>query len=253
MSNHGVRASYDDDEPSGGLPIVRVIEDTEVGGDPADYWMPKSHKKDHVPLYYGEERVPDSLRDAILSFILVIAARRLRGDGDKHNSMLVHVTRFNDTQGRVFEQIERERQDILNRLRNKTGDSELRKRLREIWEIEENSFMNTTRQLRERPDALFQNPVHSWEEISEELKDAAGSIEVRTINGTAGDVLDYEDNQYGLNVIAIGGDKLARGLTLEGLSSVIFSGVRRWRHPDEKAVRLSAGYSICVGFTPREN
>ena len=199
-----------------------MIEDTEVRGDPADYWMPKSHKKDHVPLYYGEERVPDSLRDAILSFILVIAARRLRGDGDKHNSMLVHVTRFNDTQGRVFEQIERERQDILNRLRNKTGDSELRKRLREIWEIEENSFMNTTRQLRERPDALFQNPVHSWEEISEELKDAAGSIEVRTINGTAGDVLDYEDNQYGLNVIAIGGDKLARGLTLEGLSISYF-------------------------------
>ena len=38
-----------------------------------------------------------------------------------------------------------------------------------------------------------------------------------TINGTAKDALDYADNQEtGLKVIAIGGDKLARGLTLEG-------------------------------------
>jgi hypothetical protein len=38
------------------------------------------------------------------------------------------------------------------------------------------------------------------------------------INGTAKDALDYEDRKSsGLKVIAIGGDKLARGLTLEGL------------------------------------
>jgi hypothetical protein len=38
------------------------------------------------------------------------------------------------------------------------------------------------------------------------------------INGTAKDALDYADSQgAGLKVIATGGDKLARGLTLEGL------------------------------------
>jgi hypothetical protein len=38
------------------------------------------------------------------------------------------------------------------------------------------------------------------------------------INGTAKDALDYAERQgKGLKVIAIGGDKLARGLTLEGL------------------------------------
>ena len=38
------------------------------------------------------------------------------------------------------------------------------------------------------------------------------------INGTAKDALDYTDSQgAGLKVTAIGGDKLARGLTLEGL------------------------------------
>ena len=46
---------------------------------------------------------------------------------------------------------------------------------------------------------------------------------MRTINGSAGDVLDYEENKLtGLNVIAIGGDKLSRGLTLEGLSVSYF-------------------------------
>ena len=48
-------------------------------------------------------------------------------------------------------------------------------------------------------------------------------ISVREINGTAGDVLDYDAHHAtGLNVIAIGGDKLARGLTLEGLTISYF-------------------------------
>ena len=46
---------------------------------------------------------------------------------------------------------------------------------------------------------------------------------MRKINGTAKDVLDYADNEgTGLKVIAIGGDKLARGLTLEGLTTSYF-------------------------------
>ena len=51
---------------------------------------------------------------------------------------------------------------------------------------------------------------------------AALSIEVREINGSAGDVLDYLRHGSGLNVIAVGGDKLSRGLTLEGLSVSYF-------------------------------
>ena len=39
----------------------------------------------------------------------------------------------------------------------------------------------------------------------------------RALNGGSGDILDYVDHPNGLSVIAIGGDKLSRGLTLEGL------------------------------------
>ena len=41
---------------------------------------------------------------------------------------------------------------------------------------------------------------------------------MKEINGGSGDALNYYDHKNGLSVIAIGGDKLSRGLTLEGLS-----------------------------------
>lgn len=48
-------------------------------------------------------------------------------------------------------------------------------------------------------------------------------IDVRMVNGKAKDALDYAElGTKGLKVIAIGGDKLARGLTLEGLSTSYF-------------------------------
>lgn len=43
-------------------------------------------------------------------------------------------------------------------------------------------------------------------------------IQVSLFNGTAGDALAYGDHPDGASLIAIGGDKLSRGLTLEGLS-----------------------------------
>jgi hypothetical protein len=60
--------------------------------------------------------------------------------------------------------------------------------------------------------------VHKWSEILPHLNEAATRITVREINGGSADTLGYFDHQNGLSVIAIGGDKLSRGLTLEGLS-----------------------------------
>src|SRR5690606_33409493 len=62
-----------------------------------------------------------------------------------------------------------------------------------------------------------------WADIRAVLPDVLSDIRVREINGTAKDALDYADNEgTGLKVIAIGGDKLARGLTLEGLCTSYF-------------------------------
>ena len=51
---------------------------------------------------------------------------------------------------------------------------------------------------------------------------SCGRIEVKEINGHATDALDYVAHRQGFNVVAVGGDKLSRGLTLEGLSVSYF-------------------------------
>jgi hypothetical protein len=65
-------------------------------------------------------------------------------------------------------------------------------------------------------------PPVEWKDVKQQLFDAANRIRVRRVNGSAKDALDYSDHSGGLSVIAIGGDKLSRGLTLEGLSISYF-------------------------------
>ena len=65
-------------------------------------------------------------------------------------------------------------------------------------------------------------PELTWTQVREQLFDATKRISVRRINGSAKDALDYGDHPSGLSVIAVGGDKLSRGLTLEGLSVSYF-------------------------------
>ena len=71
--------------------------------------------------------------------------------------------------------------------------------------------------VRESVDDPALTPL-SWTDVQPHLKEAALKIGVKVVNGTAGDVLDYFDHPNGISTIAIGGDKLSRGLTLEGLS-----------------------------------
>ena len=60
--------------------------------------------------------------------------------------------------------------------------------------------------------------LHDWKDVLSNLNEAASRIQVKEINGGSADALNYFDHKNGLSVIAIGGDKLSRGLTLEGLS-----------------------------------
>ena len=60
-------------------------------------------------------------------------------------------------------------------------------------------------------DFCHSGEYESWDQIKNVLSDVIAEIQVKVINGTAKDVLDYKASPYGLKVIAIGGDKLARG------------------------------------------
>jgi len=206
-----------DDEAA--LPLVRQVTDHADSLEPGERsgWMPPRHRNGHRPLYDGLPEIPPSLRLAIYSFLLTCAARQARGQVRVHNSMLVHITRFTSVQQAVYNQVREDLSSIRRRVRRGDGGSSrpLLSELRRLWEED---FIPTTDAF-DDPDY----PPVSWESIEPLLGQVASSIQVRQINGSARDILDYGLNkETGLSVIAIGGDKLSRGLTLEGLTVSYF-------------------------------
>lgn len=187
-------------ESSQGLPLIRYVRDYSK-------WMPDKHKKEHRP-----GPLPQSVKQSIKEFILTCAARYVCGQGHKHNSMLIHVTRFTAVQSHVAEQVKEELSFLQQRLRYGDGyaQNQIIDELKSLWDAD---FIPTMREFHER-DLI---PV-LWEQVKEKLYIAASKIEVKKINGTAKDTLQYLEHPDGLSVICIGGDKLSRGLTLEGLS-----------------------------------
>jgi hypothetical protein len=189
----------DDIEPA---PIVRLVHD--YGN-----WMPFRHPKDWVP----PAELPESLRRAVCAYVLACSARRARGQTTAHNSMLIHVTRFQNVQNRVAEQVSEYLQLLRDRIRYGDGGSRMpvEEELRRLWDQD---FVPTT--------AWFpadHAPLVSWAEIWAHMRPAVEKIQVRVVNGTSRDALQYYDHRRdGLSVIAVGGNKLSRGLTLEGLT-----------------------------------
>ena len=201
-----------------GLPLIREVTDYATG-DGTQGWMPQRHKNGHNPLYQGQDSLPPSLVEAIDAFLLSCAVRQLRGQSREHASMLVHVTRFTVVQKEVARQIEAHKKHIRQRLQRQVDHLSLLDRLATLWERD---FIPTSAGINE--DITGGIPVlPSWPAILAILPEIIEDVQVRTINGMAKDALDYVEHQEtGLKIIAIGGDKLARGLTLEGLSVSYF-------------------------------
>ncbi|MBG9586081.1 Z1 domain-containing protein [Cytobacillus firmus] len=156
------------------------------------------------------EEVPPQMREAMLEFLLVIAIRNLRGDRKKHNSMLIHTSRFKDVQSSVKDEVLRTFDAISKQLQYNPESSVIT----ELQELYENDILPTSR---DWPNENHKE--YGWNEVYEELRKCCETIQVFEINGNSRDALDYHQyKEDGLNVIAVGGDKLSRGLTLEGLS-----------------------------------
>lgn len=203
----GLPAAPDDDSDEiQPLPLVRLVADHESH-------IPNVHKSGWVV-----DQLPESLKRAMKAFILVCAARAARGDQGQHNSMLVHVTRFVNVQGQVAELVRTELRDLQNRIRYGDGGSTvpILDELRTMW-LED--FAPTSDEVRRlHPELASGCQEVSWSDVQTQLLESSQKIQVRVINGAAKDALDYWDQPDGLSAIAIGGDKLSRGLTLEGLS-----------------------------------
>lgn len=169
--------------------------------------------------------LPPSLEKAVLCFILTCAIRRARGQEGEHNSMLIHVSRFNTWQKDIASLVNRGLKEYQEAIQHNAPS--LLAELHTIWQEE---YEELTAAL-SADTGPYRDPFirsHTWEEIEPMLHPAAARMEVRIVNGQAKpgadplmQPLDYsEADRQGqvLSVIAVGGDKLSRGFTLVGLS-----------------------------------
>ena len=192
------------------LPIVNRIEDYKN-------FVPDKHKKDdQLPTI-----LPESLKIAIRCFILTCAIRRVRGQVNVHNSMLIHVSRFMRWQDHITELVYN--QFLYYRRGIDQNDPVIINEFQKTYLEDQKgykSFVSISKQILESNlnDLDSQIQIHPWSDVLLHLHDAVSKIEVKSIHGGSGEALDYYEHKKGLSVIAIGGNKLSRGLTLEGLS-----------------------------------
>lgn len=196
------------------LDIFREIDDY----DPPFFRTINRENKDILPEY-----LPPSLERAIKSFILTCAIRRVRGHENKHNSMLVHVALLVRWIDRVAYLVNEKTKEYKNAIQSE--DETLLSELKELYETD---FLPTTKNVLDNLDYTdIRIKEHSWEEVKKELKNAVLKIDVRSVHGTRSttnleyhniEEIDYNRYENGLSVIAVGGSRLSRGITLEGLS-----------------------------------
>ena len=196
------------------LDIFREIDDY----DPPFFRTINRENKDNLPEY-----LPPSLERAIKSFILTCAVRRVRGHETKHNSMLVHVALLVKWIDRVAYLVNEKTKEYQNAIQSE--DENLLNELKEFYETD---FLPTTKNVIENLDYKdIRIKEHIWTEVKQELKKAVLKIDVRAVHGTRSTTnleyhniaeIDYSIHENGLSVIAVGGSRLSRGITLEGLS-----------------------------------
>lgn len=218
----GIEKMFSEDEDGNvNENFIKIIRDH--CDDPFDLfcktgWIPPKHKKNHNPLSQYGDYLPDSLREAIYSFLICSTLRNLRGQEDQHKSMLIHVSKYIWVNEKIFEQVVYEMEQIRSILKN-PGDS---------------FHQNAILKFKSLYEELRKNGMDkeiSFEELlvaDKGLKYVAGDVSknIKNLIGNSEDILDYDTfkSQYkrGMNTIVIGGDRLSRGITLEGLTTSYF-------------------------------
>ncbi|HEX8083350.1 MAG TPA: Z1 domain-containing protein [Solirubrobacteraceae bacterium] len=186
-----------DDADSRPMDVIRRVPD-----DDCHLLIP--HSRDEAQQF--EPQLPPSLLDAIDAFVLAGAARYQRGDGDEPATMLVHTTHYTRVQQRLHEVIAQHMTQLRDEWRY-SWQHGLEDRLRERWESD---FRPVTRGVDLAADVDFDG-----------IREHIGSllehpIEVLQLNSASEDILDYNRDRS-LKVVVVGGNRLSRGLTLEGL------------------------------------
>lgn len=166
--------------------------------------------------------LPDEVKQAVKCFLISTAIRNCRGQRNMPNTMLIHIVRFVKQQKIVKKKVEEYCKELCDYIHY--GDSETENKIKKIWE---DNYCVKTREMRNRfPKYMKGCTDVPWYDLWSEIKRivAARELVVYCINGQSKDALIYKDKEgMPFNVIVIGGDKLSRGLTLEGLTISYFT------------------------------
>ena len=180
--------------------------------DPERIVHPIDDHADLLPLKHAIHHritgLPETLETAVRVFVVARAIRLARGQDGRHNSMLVNVSRFVAVQGQIRNEIH----SLVDRIRGSVRVNGARPSAEALTDPEIAALHGAFE------DHYAQSCPESWPDVQARLHDSVSAVNVVEVNSRSPGALDYvEYENTGLNVIAVGGFSLSRGLTLEGL------------------------------------
>lgn len=168
--------------------------------DAHDIFPPKH--KSHLSV----AKLPASLIDALRAFVVASAIRIARGDRSAR-SMLVNVSRFKNVQGQVYDLVAVEFARLKAAIEIHAQPPVVGADVHEVL-IE----------LRETFETYFADSQETWETTRDTLLAAVFDTTVELVNSSR----DKSTDDSVRNMVAVGGDVLSRGLTLDGLTISYF-------------------------------
>jgi hypothetical protein len=186
-----VQEYEDPSEVPDGYKMIRVVPPDDV-----DLVRPAKGEKDAFT-----PDIPDSLRRAVTYFCLATAARGVRQAGNPHSTMLIHTS----VSTGVHQAFKAPLVSVVSDLARALDDPTAVEDLRAFWKSE--TMLVPAQELGEEPV--------DFEALLEHLPSVLKECRVVIDNSTSKDRLDYEKGR--VVAIAVGGNTLSRGLTLEGL------------------------------------
>jgi hypothetical protein len=205
---------------SAGRTVIYPVADNDVRA------LKSKRRKKRDPLVVMYELcLPQSLCDAVLMFAVVGAIRLLRQQVGKPHTMLIHVSQMQADQIRIGIAIEQQIKGWRDHDRIVPGS------LRAMLSSALNDLGET---------AL---PADRNAVLDEALINLS-RIQVVVLNSTTGEQLEYEERPD-RQLIAVGGNRLSRGLTLEGLTIAYFL---RTTSMADSLLQMARWYGFRTGY-----
>lgn len=190
-----------------------------------------------IKQFYKEEtdelEIPESLKFATKQFIISGALRFYRGQQNSHVSMLIHVSHLTKIQNHLGELFKHYYSGVKAAIEN--NSQKLWNELNIIYEgARVKGLTNELKSQKFFSDAYLANESfaknnfdlpNNFDELRDYVRSFIASIEILIVNGdksNKGQSLNYHLYPNGRKVIAIGGNTMSRGLTLEGLHTSYF-------------------------------